>query len=345
MRPAPFLAAAALAVSITGALAQDTTNFPALGTVHRLDPRLDELLPKEAKIEVIGSGFTWCEGPTWFTDASDPDGGYLLFSEIPSNSVRKWTAKEGVSIFLTPSGFTGRGYYSKEPGSNGLLGTKAGSLISCEHGDRRISILKPGMGKKTLADNCEGKRFNSPNDLTVKSNGDIYFTDPPYGLPEQADDKSRDMDYCGVWRISAADGTVTLLSKALKRPNGIAFSPDEKTLYVAQSDKVAIWMAFNVRPDGTLDEGRVWKDVSARPGEKPMKGAPDGMKVDEKGNLWASGPGGLLIMSPDGTLLGRLETGEATSNCAFGGPDGTTLFITADMYICRIQTKVKGAGR
>ncbi|MGI8604611.1 MAG: SMP-30/gluconolactonase/LRE family protein [Verrucomicrobiales bacterium] len=326
------------------AAAQDTTNFPVLGKILRLDPRLDALLGSDASIEVIGSGFEWCEGPVWIPDTGHKAGGYLLFSEIPSNTVRRWDEGKGLSVFLKCSGYTGPGQYSAEPGSNGLTLDSQGRLLSCEHGDRRVSVLTTGGGKQTLTDNFEGRRFNSPNDLCVKSNGDIYFTDPIYGLPERENDKLRELDICGVYKFDTRTRKTALLTDVLARPNGIAFSPDEKILYVAQSDPGnAIWMAFPVKDDGTLGDGKIFKDVTAMVRDKKVKGLPDGLKVDKNGNLWATGPGGVHVMAPDGTLLGRLDTGEATSNCAFGGPDGTTLYLTADMYLCRVKTKVTGA--
>ncbi len=334
-----------LLLSVTTiALAGETKIYPTIGKIHRLDPRLDALLSADATIEVLASGFDWCEGPVWVPAAAEAGGGHLLFSEIPSNSVRLWNeAKDGVSIYLQPSGYTGPGTYSAEPGSNGLALDAGGRLISCEHGDRRLSLLTKGGGKRTLTDHCQGKRFNSPNDLTIKSNGDVYFTDPIYGLPDREKDPSREIEVCGVYRYSLKDQTTTLLTDALARPNGIAFSPDEKTLYVAQSEKsAAIWMSFPVKADGTLEKGKIFKDVTAMAKEPGMKGLPDGMKVDAQGNLWATGPGGLLIIAPDATLLGRIETQQNTSNCAFGGPDHTTLFMTVDMHVCRVQTKVKG---
>jgi gluconolactonase len=320
-------------------LTLDTRNFPTLGKVHRLDARLDGLLDPSAKIEVIAAGFDWCEGPVWMADSSDAqNGGHLLFSEIPSNTVRRWDEGKGLSLFLPASGYTGPGTYSGEPGSNGLAVDGQGRLVSCEHGDRRLSVLT-ASGKRTLADAYQGKRFNSPNDLTIARSGDIYFTDPPYGLPKQADDSIRELDFCGVYRRDAQTGEVTLVSDRMTRPNGIALSPDERTLYVAQSDGAAtLWMAFPVAADGSTGEGRVFKDVTAM--GKELRGSCDGLKVDGQGNLWATGPGGVHIMAPDGTLLGRIETGQFTSNVAFGGKDGTTLFMTADMYVCRIPTKV-----
>jgi gluconolactonase len=314
---------------------QDTRNFPTIGKIHRLDPRLDMLLAPDARIEVIASGFDWSEGPLWIKD-----GGYLIFSDIPRNSVMKWKEGEGVSLYIKPSGFTGVGDYGREPGSNGLTLDLQGRLVSCEHGDRRVSRLEPAGGKRTLVDNYQGKRLNSPNDVVFRSNGDMYFTDPPYGLPGNWDDPRRELDFCGVFRL-ARDGHLSLLTGEMTRPNGLAFSPDETTLYVAQSDpKRAIWMAFPVKADGMISPGRVFADVTEMVGKYP--GLPDGMKVDRNGNVFATGPGGVHVFAPDGKTLGRIETGEATANCAWGD-DGSTLYIAADMYICRVKTKTKGA--
>ncbi len=316
--------------------AQDTTNFPTLGHIVRLDPRLDDLLGKEATLDVLGSGFAWAEGPVWVED-----GDYLLFSDIPPNKVMKWEEGKGVSLFLHPSGYTGATDYGNEPGSNGLLLDSQGRLVSCEHGDRRVSVMTKDGGKRTLVDNYEGKRLNSPNDAAYHANGDLYFTDPPYGLPNRYDDPRRELDFCGVYRL-AKDGTLTLLTKEMTRPNGIAFSPDFKTLYVAQSDpNAALWKAFPVNEDGTLGKSALFYDATALVGKLP--GLPDGLKVDQRGNVWATGPGGVHIFAPDGTPLGRIDTGERTANCGFGG-DGSILYVTADMYLCRIQTKVKGCG-
>jgi len=316
--------------------AQPPHSYPSLGRIVRDSPKLDELLDELAVIEVLATDFDWAEGPVW-----NRKGGYLLFSDIPRNSVMKWDAQNGIRLYLKPSGFTGVGPYSKEPGSNGLIIDPQGRLISMEHGDRRVSRMDPDGGKRTLVDNYQGKRLNSPNDGVLHSSGALYFTDPPYGLPKQAEDPRREMDFCGVFRLSP-DGQLTLLTKELSRPNGIAFSPDEKILYVANSDpERAIWMAFPVKSDGTLGPGRVFADVTSMAGKMP--GLPDGMKVDRAGNLWATGPGGVHIYAPDGTRLGRLDTGEATANCAWGD-DGSTLYVTADMYLCRIKTKTKGAG-
>lgn len=304
-----------------------------LGTIERLTPEFEKLLPADAAIEVVESGFTWTEGPVWIGDSD----GHLLFSDIPRNSIFRWQKDQGVSLFMSPSGYTGVDYYGLEPGSNGLLLDKSGRLVLCEHGDRRVSVLTEGGGKLTLADRYQGKRLNSPNDAALKSNGDIYFTDPPYGLPERFTDPRRELDFCGVYRVSQ-DGTVTLLTKDIARPNGIAFSPDEKTLYIAQSNpEQADWTAFPVNSDGTLGQGEEFFNATDRVGREP--GLPDGMTVDSAGRLWASGPGGIYVISPDAKLLGRLVTGEKTSNCTFG-PDGW-LYMTVDSRLCRIKTNVK----
>ncbi len=307
-----------------------------LGSIEKMDPSFDQLVDSKAKIEVLAGGFTWTEGPVWM---NSEDGGYLLFSDIPRNSIFQWHPKHGIKLFMQPSGYTGVTYYGLEPGSNGLLKDADGNLVMCEHGDRRVSVLTKDGGKRTLVDNYQGKRLNSPNDGVLKSNGDIYFTDPPYGLPNRENDSRRELDHFGVYRI-AKDGKLTLLTTELQRPNGLGFSPDEKTLYVAQSDpNKAIWMAFPVKPDGTLEKGKLFFDATDSVGKLP--GLPDGLSVDTQGNIWASGPGGIWVFSSQGKLLGRLNTGERTSNCGFGG-DGSTLYITADSYLCRIQTKVKG---
>lgn len=307
-----------------------------IGEVIRFDSAIDELIDKDVKIEVLGEGFEWSEGPAWVKK-----GGYLLFSDVPKNIIYKWKEGEGVSEFLKPSGYTGIMPYGNEPGSNGLIINNLGQLVACEHGDRRVSAMPLDIGgKRTLADNHNGKRFNSPNDVVQKSNGDYYFTDPPYGLPQKENDPTRETGIFGVYRI-AKDGKVTLLVKDMTRPNGLAFSPDEKILYVAQSDpEKAIIKAFNVKADGTLDGGRIFFDATPMV-KQGLSGLPDGLKIDKRGNLFATGPGGVLVISPSGKLLGRIDTKQATANCAFD--ENGTLYITADMYLCRIKTKTKGA--
>ena len=316
-------------------IAKESKNYPAIGEVIRFDNRINDVIDSDTKIELLASGFEWSEGPLWIQD-----GGYLIFSDIPRNSVMKWKEGEGISIFMKPSGYTGIADYGREPGSNGLTLDLQGRIIFCEHGDRRVSRLEKDGGKKTLVDNYKGRRLNSPNDAAVKSNGDIYFTDPPYGLPKRYDDPRRELDFCGVYRLSST-GQLTLLTKEMTRPNGIAFSPDEKVLYVAQSDsKNPIIKAFPVKRDGTIGTGKVFYDYSSFYGKFP--GSPDGLKIDRNGNLFATGPGGVYVITPQGKLLGRIHTGKATANCAWGD-DGSVLYMTADDSLCRINTKTKGA--
>jgi gluconolactonase len=313
---------------------RDAKIYPAVGSIERLDPRLDKLVPRDAVLEKIGDGLMWCEGPVWFND----DGGYLLFSDIPRNRIDKWKAGE-ISVFLTPSGYTDAAPRGGEIGSNGLTRDAEGRLVSCEHGDRRIARLDSDHSKTTLIDRYRGKRFNSPNDLVYKSNGDLYFTDPIYGLEFHEKDPKRELDFNGVYRLTK-DGKLTCIISDLSFPNGIAFSPDEKTLYVAVSDpKRAVWMAYDVQADGSVANGRVFFD--ATPLTQGRKGLPDGMKVDRDGNIFGAGPGGILVLSPKGEHLGTINTGQPTSNCAWG-EDGSVLYITANMNLCRIKLSTKG---
>ena len=312
-----------------------------LGTIDRVDPALDKLLPKNAVIEMLEENkFEWAEGPIWLKDQKA-----LLFSDIPPNKVWRWKEGEGLKEFLHPSGYTGKAPFTgKEPGSNGMTINKDGRLLLCQHGDRRVvsmDLKKPGVFT-TLADKYQGKRLNSPNDLVVKSNGDIYFTDPPYGLPKIGDDPAKELKFQGVFRLKP-NGELTLLTDELTRPNGIAFSPDEKILYIANSDPdLAYWKAYPVKADGTLDKGTIFYDATKWAKENRL-GLPDGMKVDRAGNLWATGPGGVLILSPQAKLLGVLATGVKTANCNWGD-DGSTLYITADKNLARVKTLTKGAG-
>lgn len=327
-----IVAACSLAIS-----AAQAETFPSFGKIERKDPRFDKLVPASAHMEKLADGLIWSEGCVWIKD-----GAYVLFSDIPRNVVMKWKEGQGLSQFLWPAGYTGNTFYGREPGSNGLLTDPQGRLVLCEHGDRRVSRLEPKGGKKTLVDSYQGKRLNSPNDAVYKSNGDLYFTDPPYGLPGNFDDPRRELDYCGVYRLSK-DGQVTLLTKEMTRPNGIGFSPDEKTLYVAQSDPAAAhWMAFDVKSDGTLGKGRVFFDSTAW-AKEGKKGLPDGLDVDTAGNVFATGPGGVHVFAPDGTLLGTLDTGEPTGNVCWG-EDGSTLYICANTFLVRIKLNTKGKG-
>jgi gluconolactonase len=303
-------------------------------TVERLDPQLDKLIAPDAKFEKIAEGMEWSEGPVW-----DKQNQRLLFSDTVRNTIFQWAPGKQTSEFLKPSGYTGSAPFTgHEPGSNGLTFDSQGRLTMCQHGDRRVSQLQPDRSFKTLVDKYEGKRLNSPNDLVFKKNGDLYFTDPPYGLPKTFDDPQKELPFNGVYRLSKG-GKVTLLAQELKAPNGIAFSPDEKTLYVSNSEK-ATWTAFPVKSDGTLGPGRIFADATA---EKGKPGAVDGLKVDKDGNVWASAPNGFYILSPNGKLLGKIITGDRTSNCAWG-EDGSTLFMTVNHNVWKVKTKTKGAG-
>ncbi|MBX9627269.1 MAG: SMP-30/gluconolactonase/LRE family protein [Gemmataceae bacterium] len=342
-RPVALAAAAALL------LAAGLTHTPApaapekaaaLGGVDRKDPRIDRLIPKDAAVEVLAGGFKWTEGPVW---VKGPDGGHLLFSDIPNNRVVRWSAKDGVKDFLKPSGYTGdKKFDGDEPGSNGLALDKDGNLILCQHGDRRVARLGKDGKFQTLADKYTGKRLNSPNDLVMDKNGDWLFTDPPYGLPGQMKDPAKELDFQGVYRLKP-DGTVVLLTKEMTRPNGIGLSPDGKTLYVANSDPdKAIWMSFPVKDDGTLGAGKVLFDATAEvKAGKP--GLPDGLKVDQAGNVFATGPDGVFVFAPDGAYLGKIVIGDKNANCGWGD-DGSVLYICANDKLVRIKTSTKGLG-
>ncbi len=331
----------ALACLFTGFATQSLAqrSFPTMGKVVYEDPAFEKLLPKSSRIEVLASGFSWTEGPVWVKD-----GKFLLFSDVPENKIYRWDEKSGLSVFLNPSGYTGLGTYSGERGSNGLTIDRQGRLISSEHGDRRISAMpfKTG-GKITLSDNIGGKRFNSPNDVVQHAtNEQYYFTDPPYGLPNKQDDNTREVKEFGVYRVDNT-GKTTLEIPDLTRPNGLAFSPDGKTLYVAQSDpEKAIWMSYPILSDGRIGQGKLFYDGTSMV-KAGQKGLPDGLKVDKDGNIWSSGPGGVLVFSPTGKLLGRIEMGDLTSNCAWGD-DGSYLYLTVNSYLCRIKTSTLGAG-
>ncbi len=304
-------------------------------TLESLDKRFDSLIAPDTQIEKIADDLEWSEGPLW--DARTET---LLFSDIPRNRVMQWHAEKGVSVFLERSGYTGAAPFTgREPGSNGLTFDLQGRLTLCQHGDRRVSRREADGTFVPLATHHDGERLNSPNDLVYDDKGALYFTDPPYGLPKTFEDPEKELPFQGVYRVGK-DGKLTLLTKELERPNGLAFSPDYKTLYVAQSKVEApIWMAYPVKADGSLGAGRVFADSSKL--YKPGDGVPDGLKADVKGNVFATGPGGVLVYAPDGTLLGRILTGVPTANVAFG-EDGSTLFITANHRVLRLKTKTQG---
>jgi gluconolactonase len=303
--------------------------------IMSLDPRFDQLVPKDAKLETIADGFTWVEGPVW-----DKQGGYLLFSDIPANAVYRWKPGESATLYLKNSGYSGHAPFAgKEPGSNGLALDANGRLVLCRHGDREIGRLETDGRIASLVDRYDGHRINSPNDLVFKSDGSMYFTDPPFGLPKLFDDPDK-APVQGVYRV-AKDGTVSLLIDNIKAPNGIAFSPDERILYVSDVDpKRAAWLAYDVKPDGTVTNGRIFFDAT-RWRKDPFFG-PDGFKVDRHGNLFGARPGGVSVIAADGTLLGMIETGQPTSNVAWG-EDGRTLFITGGSSVYRLRVSTAGS--
>jgi gluconolactonase len=302
------------------------------GKVVRLDPALDRLVPRSAKVEKLAGGFGFIEGPLWVH-------GYLLFSDIPKMVIWRWMPDGQVTPYRKPSGFNGPGVppSSQSAGSNGLTLDRQGRLIVCEHGNRRLVRLEKDGHVTVLASHYQGKRLNSPNDVVCRKDGSLYFTDPPYGLPREDKSPFKELPFNGIYRLSG--GTPQLLDKDLTRPNGLAFSPDEKILYVANSDsKRKIWMRFEVKTDGTLANGRVFFDVTS----EDAVGAPDGMKVDRRGNLYGTGPGGIWIFSPQGKHLGSIQLPEIPANCNWGDADGKTLYITARTGLYRIRLSVEG---
>jgi gluconolactonase len=313
--------------------------------VKRLDPSLDHLLPPQPIMFEVVSGLKWTEGPLWLPD------GRLIFADIPSNSIRTWSPSRGVGIFLQPSGYKGaEPYGGPEPGSNGMTLDAKGRLTVAGHAQRdvwRLDQIAAGAKVTVLADSYQGKRLNSPNDLVYRSDGSLYFTDPPYGLRQQSDeDPAKELHVNGVYRIPGAlrqSGTepdrarLQLLVKDLPRPNGIAFSPDERYLYVDNSEPEMYWMRYTVQPDGSLKDGKRFGDA----GVYAHRGAPDGMKVDREGNIYSAGPGGVWIFSPELKHIGTIAVG-TVGNVAWGGNDDKTLYIAAGPKIFSIQLLVAG---
>jgi gluconolactonase len=303
-----------------------------LGTLERLDPALDALLAPDAKLEILVDGVDWCEGPVWWN-------GGVHFSDVKQNTNYRWTEKDGVHPYLKPSGYSGTTPRGGEPGSNGMTVDHQNRLVMCQHGDRRVARLeKDGRTITPLADRYDGKRLNSPNDLCYDSRGNLYFTDPPYGLVDRNDSE---LKFNGVYLLRP-NGELIRTPINLTFPNGIARSPDEKTLYVAVSDpKNPVVMRYDVEGDGNVSgAGKVLFDAKALVAQK-LPGLPDGMKVDVHGNLFLGGPGGILVITPEGKHLGTFKTGVATANCAWGD-DGSTLYVCANHNLCRVKTKTKG---
>ena len=312
----------------------ETLKFQSIGSIDQLDSAINSLIPSDAQIEILASGFEWAEGPLWLEDQNA-----LIFTDVPTNKVWKWTEQDSLSLYLEPSGYLGDRKDKREPGANGLALDAAGNLILCQHGERQIgkmlaSLDAPKSEFEALATGYEGKRFNSPNDLVFNSKGQLFFTDPPYGM-DPWDEK--ELDFQGVYRLDA-DGKVNLMVDSLSRPNGIGLSPDQKTLYVAQSDpEKARYYAFELDEDGNVLSGKMLLDVTALQSES-KKGLPDGLKVHSNGTLFATGPGGVLVISAEGKHLGTILTENGTANCGFDS-DEKWLYMTADGFLMRIGLK------
>jgi len=318
--------------------------------VERLDSAANAIVPENATLQKLATGYTWTEGPVWIR------GGYLLFAEIPSNTIRKVAPGQPATIFLKPSGYLGGAPFGgREPGSNGMTLDAHGRLTVAGHGQRDVyrvdSLGAPGR-HTILADSYQGKRLNSPNDLVYRSDGSLYFTDPPYGLPMQNDsDPGKELKVNGVYRLAGAldqnpgaapqRDKLELLVSDLPRPNGIAFSPDEKFLYVSNTGPQKTWMRYPVKPDGSLGPGELFCDASS----DTRAGNPDGIKVDRAGNVYGAGPGGVWIFSPAGKHLATVLVPEVVSNLNWGGPDGRSLFITASSSVYQMDLKVAAVRR
>lgn len=304
-----------------------------LGSIERTDTALNDLIDPSATLEILSEGYEWSEGPVWVESEN-----MLVFSDVPKNTIYKWTEENGTEIYLKPSGYTGEtASNSAEEGSNGLTLDTHGKLVLCQHGDRRLAVMEAPLNEpkpifSTLADSYGGKKFNSPNDVAVRRNGDYFFTDPPYGLPKNT---TQEIPFQGVYKLS--EGTVTLLVDSITRPNGIAFTPDEKTLIVANSDPdKAVWYAFDLSENDSLVNPRIFHDATEA--VKNETGLPDGLKIDRQGNVFATGPGGIWIFNQEGKLLGKIKIPSATANCAFSR-DEKTLYLTADSYLLRLKMR------
>jgi len=313
------------------------TDYPTTGSVLVIDPELNAIVAPGTLPEILAEGFEWSEGPLWL-----PTQKKVVFSDIPVNSVFEWSEQEGLKLYLKPSGYTGAKPRGGELGSNGLLLDSEGNLVLCQHGDRRMArmttqVSEPAAEFETLAGKWDGKRFNSPNDAVFKSNGDLYFTDPAYGMENRFQDTLRELDFTGVFKLGR-DGSVTLLTDHLSAPNGIGFSPDEDQLYVANSGGPTgpIWMVYDVNSNGTLSNSRIFCDAHAA--SDTLRGAPDGLVVRDDGIIFATGPGGVWVINSEGRHLGTILTGQATSNCTLDEKN-RYLYMTADMYLMRIRLR------
>lgn len=312
--------------------------YKTTGTIIQYDEALAAIIDTSTRPEIIAEGYEWSEGPLWIEKHN-----MLLFSDVPMNTVYKWTEANGAEVYLKPSGYTGTTPSKcKEPGSNGLILDNEGNLVLCQHGDRQMAKMdapldKPQAKYITLANKFEGKRFSSPNDCVYNSSGELFFTDPPYGLQTQDDtDSLKEIKHNGVYKVKK-DGTVILLVDSITRPNGLAFFPGEKQLLIACSDPYKPnWYIFDVSGD-TLSNSKLF--YSAAEERKTMQhGLPDGFKVNKQGIVFATGPGGVYIFNSSGKKLGFIKLNEATSNCALSA-DEKILYVTNDMYVLRIRLK------
>jgi len=314
-----------------------STEYPSTGSVERFSSQLDHIIAPGTLPEILAEGFEWSEGPLWL-----PDQEKVIFSDIPNNSIFEWSEEGGLKLYLKPSGYTDTIARGGETGSNGLLLDAKGRLVLCQHGDRRMARMNapldaPAADFETIAANWEGKRFNSPNDAVFSSSGKLYITDPAYGMELRYEDPRREMDYTGVFLITPG-GEVSLQTDKLTAPNGIGLSPDESSLYVANSGGSSgpIWMEYELAKDGSLQNEKLFYD--AGPASDTLQGAPDGLVVHDDGTIFATGPGGVWIFNPDGEHIGIVKTGQATSNCTLDARN-RYLYITADMYLMRIKLR------
>jgi gluconolactonase len=304
------------------------------GSFEALNDSFHNVVSSKATIEKIGEGYEWSEGPVWIESQKK-----LLFSDVPKNTVYQWQEGQSVTVYLTPSGYTGEGTYSHEPGSNGLLLDGEGRLVLCQHGNRQLArmdaaLTAPAPNFTAVAANFNGKRFNSPNDAVFFA-GDFFFTDPPYGLPEQENDSTRELTVQGVYRATAS-GEVHLLVDSLTRPNGIAFFPDGKSFLVANSDPAkAKWYRYEWN-GAEVTGGSIFYNATAEAATE--RGLPDGLKIDRQGRVFATGPGGIWVFDSTGQVLGKIRLNEAASNCALS-TDEKTLFVTNDMLLLKISLR------
>ena len=313
--------------------------------IEKKDPALNAIIPADAKLEKVADGFAFTEGPIWIDAhnsaiAPDNDEGFLLFSDLNNNMIYRLTTDGEVQLYKPKSGYTGEDIGEfRQPGSNGLTTDREGRLTICQHGNRRVVRIEKNGTTTVLADRFEGRRLNSPNDLVYRSDGTLYFTDPPFGLPKFGDDPRREQPHSGVYSVK--NGRVNLVTADFTGPNGLAFSPDEKFLYVGDwDDQRKVVNRYLVNPDGSLGQGELFHDMTATPGEDAI----DGLKVDTAGNVYVSGPGGLWVLSPEGRHLGTLHGPEHPHNMAWGGADRRTLYLAAETGIYRIRLSIPGAG-